>query len=214
MSPWSLKIATPVVNAIPKKQPSALCSVCVSSSLVLQGLGPTSESLATNTALVRLLVLSAGSSATSNGWWRLCWNHTGHTRGCTAGHSDWAGPVAFLLPYPAQSLCITVQFKVRLVWLQHNHHHQITDAPDAALGQAALCLQCSICCQAVGHTTWSTRLLPTVRSRVKCDQCQERSTSRERLAKHRQYQHSNQSHPRAECDKTFVSKSSLGKCTL
>ena len=72
MSPWSLKIATPVVNAIPKKQPSALCSVCVSSSLVLQGLGPTSESLATNTALVRLLVLSAGSSATSNGWWQLC----------------------------------------------------------------------------------------------------------------------------------------------
>ena len=44
----------------------------VSSSLVLQGLGPTYESLATNTALVRPLVVSAGSSATSNGWRRLC----------------------------------------------------------------------------------------------------------------------------------------------
>ena len=53
-------------------------NLTVSSSFVLQGLGPTSESLATNTALVRPLVLSAGSSATSNGWWRLCWNHTGH----------------------------------------------------------------------------------------------------------------------------------------
>ena len=112
---------------------------------------------------------SAGSCATSNGWRRLCWNHTGHTRGCTAGHSNWAGPVAFLLPYPAQSLRIVVQFKVWLVWLQHNRHHQIIDASDAALGQAALCLQCSICCQAVGHTTWSTRLLPTVRLRVNCD---------------------------------------------
>ena len=56
----------------------------VTSSLMLQGLGPTSESLATNTALVRPLVLSAASCATSNGWWRLCWNHTGHTWGCTA----------------------------------------------------------------------------------------------------------------------------------
>ena len=149
-------------------------NLTVSSSLVLQGLGPTSESLATTTALVRPLVLSAGSSATSNGWWRLCRNHTGHTRGCTAGHSDWAGPVAFPLSYPA-----------------HHYASQYNlSAPDAALGQTALCLQCSICCQAVGHTTWSTRLLPTVRSRVKCDQCQERFTSREKLAKHRQYHHS------------------------
>ena len=61
----------------------------------------------------------------------------------------------------------------------------------------------------VGH-----RLQPTVKSRVKCDQCQDRFTSRERLAKHRQYHHSNQSHPCAECDKTCVSKSSLGKLLI
>ena len=35
-------------------------NLTVSSSLMLQGRGPTSESLATNTALVRQLVLSAG----------------------------------------------------------------------------------------------------------------------------------------------------------
>ena len=185
-------------------------NLTVSSSLVLQGLGPTSESLATNTALVRPLVLSAGSSATSNGWWRLCWNHTGHTRGCTAGLSDWAGPVAFLLPYPAQSLRIVVQFKVRLVWLQHNRHHQITDAPDAALGQAAV--GCSICGQAFRSQPQALEHKANAHSGVKsveCDQCEERFTSRERLAKHRESRHSNQSHPCAECDKTFVCKFSL-----
>ena len=58
----------------------------------------------------------------------------------------------------------------------------------------------------VGH-----RLQPTVKSRVKCDQCQDRFTSRERLAKHRQSRHSNQIHTRAECDNTFVSKLRQGK---
>ena len=58
----------------------------------------------------------------------------------------------------------------------------------------------------VGH-----RLLPTVKSRVKCDQCQDRFTSRERLAKHRQSRHSNQIHTRAECDNAFVSKLRQGK---
>ena len=96
--------------------------------------------------------------------------------------------------------------------LQHNRHHQIIDAPDAALGQAAL--GCSICGQAFRSQPQALEHKANAHSEVEsveCDKCKERFTSRERLAKHRQHHHYNQSHPCAECDETFVSKSSLGK---
>ena len=45
---------------------------------------------------------------------------------------------------------------------------------------------------------------------MECSQCEERFTSRKIMAKHKQSHHSNKCHLCAECDNTFVFRSSLG----